>query len=41
MPADGDISFDFNLHSDFENSLKAGEHVKLTDEEINEILTRV
>lgn len=41
MPADGDISFDFNLHSDFEASLKAGEHVKLTDEEINEILARV
>ncbi|MBU2535306.1 MAG: hypothetical protein KKD83_03950 [Chloroflexi bacterium] len=41
MPADGDITFDFNLHSDFEASLAEGEHVKLTDEEINEILARV
>jgi hypothetical protein len=40
MPADGDISFDFNLHSDFEKSLAAGEHVKLTDEEIKEILAK-
>jgi hypothetical protein len=41
MPADGDITFDFNLHSDFEASLAQGEHVKITDEEIDEILSRV
>ena len=41
MPADGDITFDFNLHSDVEASLAEGEHVKLTDEEINEILSQV
>ncbi len=41
MPADGDITFDFNLHSDFEASLAEGEYVKLTDDEISEILSQV
>jgi len=41
IPSDGDFSFDFNLHSDFEAALAAGEHVKLTDDEISEILARV
>jgi len=41
MPADGDISFDFNLRSDFEAVVAAGKHVKLTNEEIKEILAKV
>jgi hypothetical protein len=41
MPADGDISFDFNLHSDFEAVVAQGKHVKLTNEEIKEILAKV
>lgn len=41
MPADGDITFDFNLHSDFEASLAEGEYVKLTDDEISEILSKI
>ncbi len=41
MPADGDISFDFNLHGDFEAVVAAGDYLKLTDEEINEILVKV
>ena len=41
IPSDGDISFDFNLHSDFEAVAAAGDYVKLTDDEINEILAGV
>ena len=41
IPADGDISFDFNLHSDFEAVAAAGDYVKLTDDEINGILAGV
>jgi len=41
MSANGNTTFDFNLHSDFEASLAEGEYVKLTDDEINEILARV
>jgi hypothetical protein len=38
---DGDFTFELNYHRDFEASLAAGEHIKLTDEEINEILASV
>lgn len=41
IPSDGDFTFDFNLHSDFEAALAAGEYVKLTDDEISEILAKV
>ena len=41
IPSDGDISFDFNLHSDFEAVAAAGDYVKLTNDEINEILAGV
>jgi hypothetical protein len=41
IPADGDITFDFNLHSDYEASLAEGKYVTLTDEEIDEVLSRV
>ena len=41
MPADGDITFNFNLHSDFEASLAESEYVKLIDDEISEILSQV
>ncbi len=41
IPADGDITFDFNLHSDFEASLAEGKYVKLDDDEISEILSQV
>jgi hypothetical protein len=38
---DGDFSFDLNLHRDWEAVLEAGEYLKLTDEEISEILAKV
>ena len=41
MPADGDITFDFNLHSDFEAVIAASDYIKLTDEEIDTILSKV
>jgi len=41
IPPDGDFTFDLNLRADRDAVLKAGEYVKLTDDEINEILARV
>lgn len=41
IPDDGDFTFDFNLHSDFEAAAAAGKHVTLTDDEIKAILARV
>lgn len=41
MPDDGDPSFDFNLQSDFEDVVAQGKHVKLTTEEIQEILAQI
>jgi hypothetical protein len=41
LPEDGDFRFDFNLHSDFEDVLAAGDYVKLSDEEVEEILKAI
>ena len=41
MPDDGDPSFGFNLQSDFEAVVAQGKHVKLTTEEIQEILAQI
>jgi hypothetical protein len=41
IPADGDITFDFNLHSDFEAVIAASTYIKLTNEEIDTILSNV
>lgn len=38
---DGDFSFDLNLRQDFEDMLAAGEYVTVTDEEIDEVMSRV
>ncbi len=38
---DGDFSFDVNLRSDWEAILAAGQHVRLTNEEIEEVLAHV
>lgn len=38
---DGDFTFDFNLHRDLEAVLASGNYVKLTNEEINAVLSRV
>jgi hypothetical protein len=41
MPVDNDITFDFNLHNDFEAVMAEGKYVTLTDEEIAEIVSQV
>jgi hypothetical protein len=41
MPDDGDVSFDFNLQKDLDAVLAKGKHVKLTNEEIQEIIAKV
>jgi hypothetical protein len=41
IPDDGDFTFDFNLHSDFDSVVASGNYVKLSDDEINEILAKV
>ena len=41
IPADGDMTFDFNLHSDFEAVLAGNEYIRLNDEEIETILSMV
>ncbi len=41
IPDDGDFTFDFNLHNDFESVVASGQYVKLTDNEINEVLAKV